>query len=193
MKKIFLYLFLLFLTLSPQSLQAQGEQEKKKFPISFLSEFGVGVSRINYNRYVENKTHINIYYNIGFMYKVNQNWGLGMHGNLNLYAFSFDPTFAGVRLRFSRYFKNGHEWNISPGVRRNYHNISLNNYDIESTYSWNEDIGIMAKYEYANGANNVQSILSTGLFLKGKKASVSAIASLIGAVLVTANAISNSR
>ena len=196
MKQILFYLFLLSLTLIPLSIQAQTEEEKSnKFPLSFLGEFGIGLSYIDYyqSSYSSDETAVNIYSNLGFMYKVNQKWGLGMHGNISLHPTAKgETTYGGIRLRYSRYFNNGHEWNISPGIRRTFNGSSFSTYGIETTYSWNKHMGVMANIESSQGTNDIQSLTTIGLFIKGKKAIVTSLVSILAAVATIAAAIHSS-
>ena len=191
-----------FITFTSMMVNAQvglGFYSKKDNKAYVLTEFGLGVSsfKTRYRPYdnflvvnTDSDRSLNIYSNLGLMFKANQEWSFGFYGTINLQTQnSFSDSNFGVRTRFSRHFGNDIEWNVSPGIRFGTGENNIGAYDIESTVSWNDHIGIFTRYERHNTSRyrfiESSSAISIGLFTKGKKGMYSTIGTA-GGVLTAA-------
>ena len=177
-----------------------GHYEKKDSKAYFVSELGMGIGYIR-NTHSEGTVAnpfgfstgeyvYNVYTNQGVMFNVNPKWSVGFHGNagLNLGDIS-EGSWLGFRTRVSHHFKNDIEWNLSPGIRA-IHIGEINGYDIESTVSWKDHIGVYLRYERDKTDSfsfyDKTEIFSVGLFTKGKKGFWSSIGTATGAAAFTA-------
>jgi len=200
-KKIFFSCCFIFIsTLQAQSQFDVGHYEKKDSKAYFVSELGMGIGYIR-NTHSEGTVAnplgfstgeyvYNVYTNQGVMFNVNPKWSIGFHGNIGLNIGDISQgSWLGLRTRVSHHFKHDIEWNISPGIRAT-HIGEINGYDIESTVTWKDHIGVYLRYEREKTNSfdfyDKTEIYSVGLFTKGKKGFWSAFGTTMGAMAFTA-------
>ena len=171
-----------------------GHYSNKNNKAYIVSEFGLGASFVHTEEIYDNGYHqdpgfipnnFNVYTNQGIMFNANHEWSYGFHGNLNLH---FENTvvqsYLGLRTRISRHFGNDIEWNVSPGIRLGSIGEKMGGFDIESTVSWKDHVGIFTRYESQNTNQysrlKSSNIYSIGIFTKGKKGLISTASSAAG-------------
>lgn len=175
MKLSSLYLFMI--VLSSQSIYSQQKMKHNlsfQPRFSFVSEYGLTASKVNHQSFNRmDEITLGMYSNIGMLYKFDQKWGVGFHANISLYPlhkYGLPPL--GFRIRLSQFIAEDIEWSVAPGIR--IFNKPYQGIDIETTVSWNEHFGLIARYERAVSYNSFDrhdapSIISFGAYFKGKK------------------------
>ena len=176
-----------------------GHYERKDKKVYFICELGLGVSDIRKTTYESSVASPNgytrgfyafyTYTNLGVMFNVHPKWSIGAFGNIGVNVGEIsDGSWLGLRGRVSRHFAHDIEWNISPGIRAR-HIGEINGFDIESTVSWRDHIGIFARFEKETHSQinfyDKTEIYSLGLFTKGKKGFWSTVGTTAGAILFT--------
>lgn len=177
-----------------------GHYERTDSKVYFVSELGTGIGYLketkvegtvaNPNGFSRGEYVFNVYSNQGVMFNINSDWSCGLHGNIGLNLGDItEGSWLGLRTRISRHFGHGIEWNISPGIRTK-HLGELSGYDLESTISWRDHIGIYTRYEreFHDEFNfyDRTEIFSVGLFTKGKKGFWSSVGTATGGIAFTA-------
>lgn len=186
--KYFLLVLLTFF-LSAKAIKSQDQVKEglsSKSRFSFISEFGIGITYLKgtpnlYSNRTNNYPLRGFLVIKGLSYQVNEKWSIGILANANIAEVTrryLSPL--GIRLRIAHYINSDWEYNISGGARASLSSDA--GYDIRTSLSWKNHLGIFLKYEdLPRIINPTPHAYSIGIYTKGKKGIIfSAIAQAIG-------------
>ena len=172
---------------SNNNAQSTLDLNKKNTRFYWVSEFGLGFTKIQKKIYSNQR--IDPFSNLGVMFKTNSIVSLGAHSKLGIAFIDSRLTpFIGLRARMNCALNNNIHWNISPGIWTNKIG-KIQGYDLETSISWKDYVGIYLRWDVPFNQEIYPSqstkLFSLGIFTKGKKGFWSAFGSAMGIIVIS--------